>query len=227
MSIESKINSLITAANTKTGKTDANLTSAVQSLVDGYGMGSKTPPEVAVAQFSIAVNIAGNVGSLTLDFAGLQPYMSATKTYAWSLILWRSSRITGTTATYVVNQFCIQGRLSVGTTIDVNDCRLVRTPLSAMTAPYQLNVADFKKSKTISDTSATIVSNITGTEWAGDYVGVFTLLPPYTDAYTGDKLLDCPDGFLTFATAAAAEESPQSNDLAPEDSLSIITGGVV
>lgn len=39
MSVESKINSLITAANTKTGKTDADLTSAVQSLVDGYGGG--------------------------------------------------------------------------------------------------------------------------------------------------------------------------------------------
>lgn len=39
MSIESKINSLITAANTKTGKTDADLTSAMQSLVDGYGGG--------------------------------------------------------------------------------------------------------------------------------------------------------------------------------------------
>lgn len=39
MSVESKINSLITAANTKTGKTDADLTSAVQSLVDGYSGG--------------------------------------------------------------------------------------------------------------------------------------------------------------------------------------------
>lgn len=39
MSIESKISSLITAANTKTGKTDADLTSAMQSLVDGYGGG--------------------------------------------------------------------------------------------------------------------------------------------------------------------------------------------
>lgn len=225
MSIESKINSLITAANTKTGKTDANLTSAVQSLVDGYGMGSKTPPAVAVAQFSIAVSIAGNVGSLTLDFSGLQTYMSAKKTYAWSLILWRSSQITGTTARYVVNQFCIQGRLSVGNVIDVNDCRMARTSLNSMTAPHQLNVVDFKKGKTISDKFATIVSSITDTEWAGDYIGVFTLLPPYTDAYTGDKLTDCPDGFLTFATAA--EESPQSNELAPEDSLSIITGGVV
>ena len=39
MSIESKISSLITVANTKTGKTDADLTSAMQSLVDGYGGG--------------------------------------------------------------------------------------------------------------------------------------------------------------------------------------------
>ena len=40
MSVESKINSLITVANAKTGKTDADLTAAVQSLVDGYGGGS-------------------------------------------------------------------------------------------------------------------------------------------------------------------------------------------
>lgn len=39
MSIESKISSLITVANTKTGKTDADLTSAMQSLVDGVWWG--------------------------------------------------------------------------------------------------------------------------------------------------------------------------------------------
>lgn len=39
MSLISKIQALITAANTKTGETDATLTDAVQSLVDGYGGG--------------------------------------------------------------------------------------------------------------------------------------------------------------------------------------------
>nr|DAE38877.1 MAG TPA: hypothetical protein [Caudoviricetes sp.] len=40
MSVESKINNLISAANTKTGKTDSDLTNAMQSLVDGYGGGA-------------------------------------------------------------------------------------------------------------------------------------------------------------------------------------------
>ena len=36
MSAKSKIQSLITAANAKTGKGDTDLTAAVQSLIDGY-----------------------------------------------------------------------------------------------------------------------------------------------------------------------------------------------
>jgi len=39
VSIKSKIQALITAANTKTGESDATLTDAVQTLVDGYGGG--------------------------------------------------------------------------------------------------------------------------------------------------------------------------------------------
>lgn len=39
MSIKSKIQSLITAANATTGETDTTLTDAVQTLVDGYGQG--------------------------------------------------------------------------------------------------------------------------------------------------------------------------------------------
>lgn len=39
MSIRSKIQALIAAANTKTGESDTTLTDAVQTLVDGYGQG--------------------------------------------------------------------------------------------------------------------------------------------------------------------------------------------
>jgi hypothetical protein len=42
VSIKSKIQSLITAANAKTGESDATLTDAVQTLVDGYGQGGTT-----------------------------------------------------------------------------------------------------------------------------------------------------------------------------------------
>ena len=47
MSIKSKIQSLIAAANAKTGNNCADLTTAVQSLINGYG--------VAVAQISFTI----------------------------------------------------------------------------------------------------------------------------------------------------------------------------
>ena len=215
MSVESKINSLITAANAKTGKTDADLTSAMQSLVDGYGGGGgSAPPAVAVAQFPVTASLpSGSLGSLTIDFAGLQAYMSATKTYAWTLILWRSSQATEATSQYVANSFSICGRVSQGNSIDANDCRLTRTPLDAMTSNVQLNVWDFKQSRTASGTALTINTSMSNVDCVGDYIGIFTLLPPYSDAYTGDKLTDCPDGFLTLAAAT----STQSNDAPPEE----------
>ena len=52
MSVKSKIQALITAANAKTGKSDTNLTAAVQSLIDGYG--------VAVEQISFTIDDGGS-----------------------------------------------------------------------------------------------------------------------------------------------------------------------
>lgn len=50
MSISSKIQALITAANTVTGESRTDLTSAVQDLKDGYGQGGASdvlvPPEI-------------------------------------------------------------------------------------------------------------------------------------------------------------------------------------
>lgn len=39
MTLKQKLQSLLTAANAKTSKSDADLTDAVQSLIDGYGGG--------------------------------------------------------------------------------------------------------------------------------------------------------------------------------------------
>ena len=52
MSIKTKIRSLIDAANAKTGKGDADLTTAVQSLIDGYG--------AAVERISFTINDGGS-----------------------------------------------------------------------------------------------------------------------------------------------------------------------
>ena len=52
MSIKTKMQSLIEAANAKTGKSDADLTAAVQSLIDGYG--------AAVEQISFTIDDGGS-----------------------------------------------------------------------------------------------------------------------------------------------------------------------
>lgn len=60
MSVKSKIQALITAANAKTGKSDTDLTAAVQSLIDGYG--------AAVEQISFTIDDGGS-GSETFSVA--------------------------------------------------------------------------------------------------------------------------------------------------------------
>lgn len=211
----------------KAGSTEQiawDATKGFGDAVDGISAGSgATTPAIAVAQFPVMASIEADVGSMTIDFSGLQQYMSDKKTYAWSLIMWRNSRAE-TEKSYAISSICVNGRASKGSNIDANDCRLTRTSTASLSSPYVLNVSDFKKSRTVAGTTLTIESNATATEWTGDYVGVFTLLPPYTDAYTGDKLTECPAGFLTFASA---QGSAQSADIPVEDALSIITGGVV
>lgn len=49
MSIYSKLSSLLTAANNKTGESDTTLTDAVQTLIDGYGQGGGTPNNISVS----------------------------------------------------------------------------------------------------------------------------------------------------------------------------------
>lgn len=54
MTIKEKIQSLLTAANTKTGETDTTLTDAVQTLIDGYGQGGGLP--MSQGTFTMASN---------------------------------------------------------------------------------------------------------------------------------------------------------------------------
>lgn len=64
MSVKSKIQALITAANAKTGKSDTDLTAAVQSLINGYGVA------VTEISFTIQQNDGGEItdrGSFTVN----------------------------------------------------------------------------------------------------------------------------------------------------------------
>ena len=57
MAIIPKINSMISKANQTTGKSDADLTSAIQSLVDGFGGGGGLPTgisKIAFGEYKVA-----------------------------------------------------------------------------------------------------------------------------------------------------------------------------
>lgn len=63
MSIRSKIQALITAANTVTGESDTTLTDAVQTLIDGYGQGGEEITLPAEYQRVEYISKANNVGA--------------------------------------------------------------------------------------------------------------------------------------------------------------------
>lgn len=70
MSVKSKIQSLIAAANAKTGESDATLTDAVQTLCDGYGQGGgsggATWAEITVASSKDNANEVANMLSASV-----------------------------------------------------------------------------------------------------------------------------------------------------------------
>lgn len=70
MSIKSKIQSLIAAANAKTGESDATLTDAVQTLVDGYGQGGGSTQFT----FDNTITTVGGRDNAHAIVVGLLPY---------------------------------------------------------------------------------------------------------------------------------------------------------
>ena len=65
MSLVSKIQALISAANAKTGQSDADLTSAVQRLCDGFGAGG-------IGTKLTTATISGGVLSFTMEQAAFE-----------------------------------------------------------------------------------------------------------------------------------------------------------
>lgn len=62
LEIKSKLQSLLTAANTKTGESDTTLTDAVQTLIDGYGQGGEQitlPAEYQRVEYISKINSSG------------------------------------------------------------------------------------------------------------------------------------------------------------------------
>lgn len=69
MTILQKIQSLLTAANTKTGESDATLTDAVQTLIDGFRQGGSGYAK-KTGSFTLAENYTYN-GSPTAVYRGM------------------------------------------------------------------------------------------------------------------------------------------------------------
>lgn len=63
MTILQKIQSLLTAANTKTGESDTTLTDAVQTLIDGYGHARSFSGTFTISQASEMPTITHNLGT--------------------------------------------------------------------------------------------------------------------------------------------------------------------
>lgn len=56
MTVYGKLQALLTAANTKTGESDTDLTAAVQTLIDGYGQGGGGGGSVKTGTLTLATD---------------------------------------------------------------------------------------------------------------------------------------------------------------------------
>ena len=165
----------------------------------GGGEGGLTPPPNALAFFECEAVIESAPSTMAIDLSTILPLMTASRTYAYSLILWRDDVVSSPGFTYVDNIIYLGGRINSGGGLDINVKTDLRTNSGSMTSGVQLNAGNPVSSKSVSSGVLTItLGTTTETERVGKWRGLFLVLPPYTDEYTGQKITACPSGFLTF-----------------------------
>lgn len=100
MAIKPIIESMITKSNTVTGKSDANLTSAIQSLIDGYGQGGSSggglPDTVEAGDTPIIASnvIVKTISDSNITATGIKIVVPKTGTYRFKFACGRTN-ITG------------------------------------------------------------------------------------------------------------------------------------
>lgn len=162
--------------------------------------GGLVPPVNAIAQFEVQLNIETAPTNLYIDFSAVQSKMTANRTYIYTLMLLRDDVITDAELSgysYETNAIILIGRISK-TGCDVNNGQYAASYETSMTSGVQLSVASVVASKSYSNGVETIVLANTGHYRLGKWKGVFTVLPPWSDQYTGEKVTSCPSGFLTY-----------------------------
>lgn len=97
MAIKQIIQSMIAKSNTVTGKSDANLTSAIQSLIDGYGQGGSsgggfpdtiTAGDTPVIASDVMVNA---IASTNMTATGIKVIIPKTGTYRFKFSCGRTN----------------------------------------------------------------------------------------------------------------------------------------
>ena len=118
MAIKQIIQSMIAKSNTVTGKSDANLTSAIQSLIDGYGQGGSSggglPDTVEAGDTPI---IASNVMVKTISDSnitatGIKIVVPKTGTYRFKFACGRTNLTGDWTTQLYKNGSAISGAVS-------------------------------------------------------------------------------------------------------------------
>ena len=118
MAIKQIIQSMIAKSNTVTGKSDANLTFAIQSLIDGYGQGGSSGgglPDTIIAGDTpiIASNVmVKTIADINITATGIKIVVPKTGTYRFKFACGRTN-ITGDWTTQLYkNGVAISGAVS-------------------------------------------------------------------------------------------------------------------
>lgn len=160
--------------------------------------GGMAPPTTAVAQFEVSATFSTQPAKIVFNASTIQSKLTNSRTYPWSLLLWRNNKVSSTTYTYIANVLYTWGRIT-RTGGAVNQAQAQYTNSSAMTSGSQGNYDNVLSSGNVSSGVFTItLKNVGSDDLTGEWKGIFTVLPPWTDSYTGTKMTTAPTGFLSY-----------------------------
>ena len=202
--LDSDLTSVANAIRAKSGGSSqlafpAGFVSEIGNIPSGGG--GLTPPVNAVAQFEVRITISNQPASFSIDFTKVIEKLTANRAYKWDLLLWRDDVVSSVALSNLASEIIAFGRIAT-TSCDLNYMYACYSNSSSMTSGVQGNTSSIVNAKSFASNIETItLKNITNTDLTGKWKGVFTVLAPWTDEYTGTKLTSCPTGFLTYAAA--------------------------
>ena len=161
--------------------------------------GGVAPPVNAVAQFFVELTMPTQpTTSFTIDCSTLLTKLTSNRTYTYELALWRNDVVSATSFTRIGNMVHSWGRFATSSA-NCSELRVYSTNLAAMSGGSQLTSDDMRNNNSFSSGMLVItLKNLTAADITGEWKGVFTLLPPWEDEYTGEKATTCPTGFLSY-----------------------------